>query len=172
MLPKDIGWSMLAQCDYFAVEELVQTPDRLAMRTVEPLRESTFRKRISQEQKWKATYEAVCKAYENLAPNFSIRHDDFGGYKLVYSGKNVILPPIVLKRNPVGFVKEVPDGAVTNLSILTSERTGKELLLLGPMRFVNSDCSPNCAYDFSSESGIVQLRLKKSLIPGNELLVT
>ena len=156
---------------FFAVEELVQTPDRLAMRTVEPLRESIFRKRISQDQKWKATYEAVCNAYENLAPNFSIRHDDFGGYKLVYSGKNVILPPIVLKRNPVGFVKEVPDGAVTNLSVMTSERTGKQLHLLGPMRFVNSECSPDCEYDFSSESGILQLRLKKRLIPGDELLV-
>ena len=31
MLPKKLEWSVLAQCDYFAVEKFVQTPDRPAM---------------------------------------------------------------------------------------------------------------------------------------------
>ena len=54
---------------------------------------------------------------------------------------------------------------------MCSERTGKQLLLLGPVRFVNSDCQPNCEYDFSSESGIIQLRVKKKIKPGDELFV-
>ena len=54
---------------------------------------------------------------------------------------------------------------------MSSERSGKQLILLGPVRFVNSDCEPNCEYDFSSDSGIVQLRVKKRLNPGDEVFV-
>ena len=54
---------------------------------------------------------------------------------------------------------------------MSSERTGKQLLLLGPVRFLNSDCSPNCEYDFSSVSSVVQLRIKKRINPGDELFV-
>ena len=39
------------------------------------------------------------------------------------------------------------------------------------MRFVNSDCSPNCEYDFSSELGIIQLHVKRRLSHGDELFV-
>ena len=105
-----------------------------------------------------------------LEPNFVIRHDSFGGYRILYAGKHPIQPLIVLKRNPIGFVQEVPEGVATNLSVMSFERNGKQFLLLGPMRFVNPDCSPNCEYDFSSEAGIVQLRVKKRINHGDEIL--
>ena len=54
---------------------------------------------------------------------------------------------------------------------MSSERTGKQLLLLGPMPFVNSDCCPNCEYDFSCELGIIQLRVKRRISHGDELFV-
>ena len=171
MSVKDVDWSVLAQSDFFAVENLVQTPDRPAMRTVEPMKEGIFRRNLRREQKWKNAYQVVCSAYENLAPNFEIRHDSFGCYRVLYAGKDPIQPLIVLKQNPIGFIKEVPEGVVTNLSVMSSERTGKQLLLLVPMRFVNSDCSPNCEYDFSSEVGIVQLRVRKRINHGDEILV-
>ena len=90
---------------------------------------------------------------------------------MLYTGSSVVSPCTVLRRNPIGFVREVPDGVVTELSVMSSERTGKQLILLGPMRFINSDCSPNCEYDFSSETGIVQLRVKKRINPGEEIFV-
>ena len=89
----------------------------------------------------------------------------------MYNVKDVIKPPYVFKKNPIGFVKVVPKGAVSNLSVMTSERTGQELLLLGPLRFVNSDCNPNCEYDYSDDAGLVQLRVKRKISPGDELLV-
>ena len=61
----------------------------------------------------------------------------------MYSGKHPVNPPSVLRRNPVGFISVVPEGVVTDLSIMSSERTCEQYILLGPMRFVNSDCSPN-----------------------------
>ena len=171
MLPKDVDWSVLAQCDIFAVEKYVQTPDRIAMRTVKPMRKTIFQNKLATEEKWRAAYQTVCDVYERLPPNFLICHDSFGGYRLVYKGKKAIRSSDVLKQNPIGFVREIPDGVVTDLSVMSSVRSGKQLILLGPVRFVNSDCDPNCEYDFSSEFGVVQLRAKKRINPGEELLV-
>ena len=149
----------------------MQTTDRPAMRTVEPMRKPIFQRKFTREPVWKKSFDIVCDAYKNLKPDFSIVYDNFGGYRLLYVGNKIVHPPFIFKRNPIGFVREVPEGAVTNLSLMTSERTGKHLLLLGPMRFVNSDCSPNCEYDFLSQSDFVQLRVKRKLCPGDEVFV-
>ena len=173
MLPKNVDWSILAQCDYFAVENLIQTSDRPARQTVriQPMRKSLFQRKLSLDIKWKNTFEAISTAYINLSPMFQIKHDSFGGYRMVYCGSKTIYPTTVFKRSPIGFVTAVPDGVVTDLSVMSSERTGEQLLLLGPMRFVNSDCRPNCEYDFSSDSGVVQLRVLRRVNPSNELFV-
>ena len=57
MLPKKIEWSILALCDYFSVENYVKTPDKQAMATIEPMRESIFLKKISRDILWKETYQ-------------------------------------------------------------------------------------------------------------------
>ena len=77
----------------------------------------------------------------------------------------------MFKPSPVGFVKPVPDGVVTDLSVMSSQRTNEQLLLLGPMRFVNSDCSPNCAYNFSGDDGLVKLDVRRRISPGDEIFV-
>ena len=171
MIPKKCSWSILAQCDLFAVQSLVESAERLAMKTLAPMKESIFQRTLSKEKIWRETYEAVCSSYQNLSPSFSIEYDNFGGYRLVYTGKETVKPPFVFKRSPVGFIRSVPDGVSTNLSVMSSERTGEQLLLLGPIRFVNSDCAPNCEYDFSSDLGIVQLRVRKRIHPGEEIFV-
>ena len=171
MLPKGVDWYTLAQCDYFVVDNFVRSEDRPAMRTIAPMNEGVFKRKLTKETKWKETYEAVKDSYQKLDPNFKISHDRFGGYRLVYTGKSAANPPTVFKKVPVGFVIAVPENAVTNLSIMSSERTGGQLLLLGPIRFVNSDCQPNCEYDFSSDLGIVQLRVKQKINPGDEIFV-
>ena len=171
MLNKDIDWSILAQCDFFSVEKYVQTTERPAMRTVKPMLETIFRKKLETNEKWRNAYEAVCAAYKNLNPLFSICYDNYGGYRLLYTGKSSVSAQTVFKRNPLGFVREIPEGVVTDLSIMSSERTGKQFILLGPIRFVNSDCEPNAEYDFSSEDGIIQLRVKRRIKPGDEIFV-
>ena len=171
MSHKKLDWAILAQCDYYAVQKYVETSNRPAMKVLEPLRKVQFERNLINGNKWQEAYTLVCNAYQALKPNFEINHDQFGGYRLIYKGQNALKPQTVLKPTPVGFVKAVPDGAVTNLSVMTSERTGEQLLLLGPIRFVNSNCDPNSEYDFSSVSGIVQLRTKKKIQPGEEIFV-
>ena len=142
------------------------------MRTVvTPMRESIFHRKLAQDSRWAEAYKAVCDAYKRLEPKFAIRHDNFGGYRLIYTRKEVVPPATVFRQNPIGFVRAVPEGVVTDLSVMSSERTGEQLLLLGPMRFVNSDCTPNCEYDFSNMSGLVELRVKRRILPGDEIFV-
>ena len=101
MLSKEVDWSILATCDFYAVEKYVQTPDRLAMRAVKPMQETMFRKKLAKEKKWKEAFRTICEAYGNLAPTFCVWHDNFGGYRLVYTGKKPLCPlcdkiPLVL----------------------------------------------------------------------------
>ena len=171
MLSRKIDWSILAQCDYFVVKRFVESDDREAMRTVTPLRDTIFDRKVAREPLWAEAYESVRKAYCNLEPDFKIAFDSFGGYRLIYKGKKTLQPPTILRRTPIGFVRAVPEGVVTNLSVMSSERTGEQLLLLGPMRFVNSDCNPNSEYDFSSSAGVVELKVKRRILHGDEVLV-
>ena len=63
MLPKNVNWSILAQCDFFAVEKMVQTADRPAMKTIEPLRESIFNencKTINYGKRHLTLYVGLC----------------------------------------------------------------------------------------------------------------
>ena len=136
------------------------------MKTIEPMLETFFERKLKKEAKWKSNYDVITMSYRELSPNFEIQHDRFGGYWLIYKKKTVLRPTAVLRRNPVCFVAAIPDGVVTDPSVMSSERTGEQLLLLGPLRFVNSDCTPNCEYNFTSDCGIVQLKVKRRISPG------
>ena len=100
-------------------------------------------------------------------PNFKIDLNKQNGYRLLYVGSEDLKQSFLIK-GPVGFVKPIPNG-VTDWSVMCSERTGETLLLLGPVRLVNSD--PICEYDYSSVSGVVQLRTKKQISSQSEILV-
>ena len=170
MLSKKVDWPILAQCDLFAVKRYVETEFRSAEELVRPLSERIFNKRISTENARKDTFEKLCHAYGSLETDFHIAYDKYEGYRLMYCGKEALAVNTVLRGKPIGFVRPIPDG-VTDWSVMRSERTGENLLLVGPIRFVNSDCSPNCDYDFSSITGIVQLKTKKRIFCGQEILV-
>ena len=141
------------------------------MKTVAPMRESLFERKIARDSTWKEVFENICETYRSLHPSFKIGFDSFGGYRLLYTGNEIVNPPTVFRKQPLGFVKAVPENAVSELSVMSSVRTGEQLLLIGPLRFVNSDCNPNVEYDFAGDSGFVKLRVKRRILPGDELLV-
>ncbi|KAF5107445.1 hypothetical protein DV453_003100 [Geotrichum candidum] len=59
---------------------------------------------------------------------------------------------------------------LTDFSIIHTSRNGNANLLLGPARFVNHDCSPNCS--FSRKGKRISLRAIKNISPGQEVTVT
>ena len=159
MLSKQVDWAMLSQCDLYAVKRKVENCHRSAECIVRPQSERQFDHLVATTKLWRETYETVC-SYANLVPNFKIDLDKHNGYRLLYVGSEYLKPSAVIKV-PVGFVSQIPNG-VTDWSVMCSERTAETLLLVGPVRFVNSDCNPNCEYDYSSISGVVQLRTKRN----------
>lgn len=58
----------------------------------------------------------------------------------------------------------------TDFSIIHTSRNSNANLLLGPARFVNHDCSPNCS--FSRKGKRISLRAIKNISPGQEVTVT
>ena len=55
--------------------------------------------------------------------------------------------------------------------MITRKSSSREYLLLGPVRFINSDCDPNCEYEFTSDDDIVRIRTLKKIKPGDEVTV-
>ena len=131
---KNVDWTIVVQCDFYAIKNFVET-SRSAVTLARPVR--NFYGKIEKDEVWKTTYDTIVKSYQSLSPNFSIEPDRYEGYGLFYRGMDPIAPKTVLHANPAGFVKPIPDG-VTEWSVMTSERTGEQLLLVGPIRFVNS----------------------------------
>ena len=168
MLSRKVNWAILSQCDLYAVKRKVEACHRIAECLVRPLSERRFDHKILTNDLWKETYEIVCKSYDSLNPSFKIDCDSYGGYRLMYIGTEDLKPQSVIK-GPIGFLRPIPDG-VTDWSVMRSERTGENLILVEPIRFVNSDCNPNCEYDFSSSLGVVQLRTKRRITRQSELL--
>lgn len=58
----------------------------------------------------------------------------------------------------------------TDFSIIHTSRNGNANLLLGPARFVNHDCNPNCS--FSRKGKKISLRAIKEIHVGQEVTVT
>ena len=168
---KTLDWKILAHCDAYAVKRTVEKADRVAETVVRPMSMRNFQEKLSSDALWKSVYDTLTRSYADLEGKFELQFDNYGGYKLVYIGEKTITGPFVIRNCPVGFVALFPD-KISDLSVMTSRKTNNQLLLLGPMRFVNSDCSPNCEYDFSNDRGVVELRVKTRLKKGDEVLVT
>ena len=155
---------MLAQCDGQIVRQLVQYGDREAETVVRLKSAKYFRDTLFRDTLLKNVHETLLAAYLNCGGDLEFRHDSFSGYGMFYKGSNILSRGTLLRKYPYGFTCEIPSG-VTDLSVLYSEKTGRELLMLGPLRFVNSDCNPNCEYDFTSDSKVVRLEQNKKFSP-------
>ena len=144
----------LAQCDRQLVKELVEY-GRLEAQTVVRLQSSRiFQAQTKMNPDLRNCYETVKESYSRLKV-YQIRHDTFGGYGLTYTGEVVIQPRTILRNGPLGYLSPVPD-SVPSLSTvhLTSSQKGPHLML-GSVRFLNSDCEPICCYNFDRMDKVV-----------------
>ena len=65
----------------------------------------------------------------------------------------------------------IPDD-ISDLSIIRKVSSPEDsFLMLGVVRFANSDCNPNAEYDFSSDHKVVKLRSLRGINPQDEILV-
>ena len=145
---------MLSHTDGQAVRAVVEYRNREAMTVLRLKPIDTFLKQCGREQSLAECYELCLASYKDLRGLYQIKHDAFGGYCLVYVGKD-----------------RIPDN-ITDLSVIQKMSSpGVSFLMLGPVRFVNSDCDPNAEFDFSSDGKVVKLRAIKPIFPNTEILV-
>ena len=176
-MAKNINWETLAHCDAYAVKLMVEkaeksgSPKREAQCVVKPKSERVFNRLVEEDESYRSVYRMLCQSYQNLEGKFGIEFDNYGGYRLMYTSDKEISPPFVFRTVPLGFVAALPDGFKSTLSVMTSTKTANTLLLLGPIRFINSDCKPNCEYDFTNDQGYVEIRAIKKIKKGDEILV-
>ena len=170
LLPKVLKYRMLAQCDGQVVRELVEHEGREAMTVVPLMTAVKFEKYLKNNSEARQIHTFFHQAYSQLGEDFKIVHDKFGGYCLKYVGDKIIRAGVVFREAPVGLL--APAGTNPSpLSVISKTSTGANFLMLGTIRFVNSDCNPNCEYDFSSFHNIVKLRSKKVIKKNDELTV-
>ena len=172
MLTKNCDWRCLAQCDGQVVRELVQLDDLKAETVTRLWRHAMFEKKCQEDIAYQDCYSLCSKAYKDLDSLFNIVPDNYGGYKLTYVGMDDVPPDTVFKTCPVGFLAPVPDN-ITDLSVIkkTSQNNPQDFLMLGPVRFVNSDCNPNCEYDFTSQQRVVRIKTLTKVKSGDEIVV-
>ena len=167
----NVDWMILSQCDCQIVRDLVEYDNREA-KNVGLRTTRNFYKWIQTKKPWKSCYETLLAAYDTISSDFKIVHDEYGGYKMMYIGKKCLRAKTVLVDGPKGFIKPIVEGT-TDLSVITkTSDLSQSYLMLGPVRFVNSDCEPNCEYDFScQDTTIVRLRTLKTIHENMEINV-
>ena len=169
----DVDWIILSHCDGHVVKELVEYNNRPAETAVNRIKSTRrYENLLKNNPIWRNCHNFLKKSYESISDRFKIVHDNYGGYRMLYCGNNALPSKTVLTDGPKGYLARIKDDA-TNLSVIqkSSDRS-KSYLMLGPIRFLNSDCEPNCEYDFSSQDTyLVRLRTFKKISPNSELLV-
>ena len=100
--------------------------------------------------------------------------DSFGGYGLHYNGENILAKKM---RLPIyGYIETIPTNVednFTNLSVLAPSQGSKlSRVMVGPIRFVNHSCQPNCEYKAVELNGrrAVEIVTLRKISPGSELL--
>ena len=170
-MDRKVDWKTLAHCDGQAVKLAVEYGGLKAERVLILQSRRIFDKTCQENEVWRNCYELCCKAYRDLEGSFKIVHDRYGGYKLIYCGKDKVTAGTLFKKTPIGFITPVPEDFSCSLSVMEKSSNGKLNLMLGPLRFINSDCEPNSKYDFSSDQQLVRIETLKKILPGDEILV-
>ena len=171
MLPKDVDWRALSHCDGQAVRAVIEYGGRDAMTVLRLKPNGAFLKQCEKDQLLSTCFAICLVSYKSLSGVYGIRHDDFGGYRMIYVGQVRIRARDLFPSSPLGFLTAIPDN-ITDLSVFRKKSMpGVSFLLLGAVRFVNSDCNPNAEFDFGSDQKVVKLRSLKTILPGTEILV-
>ena len=122
-----------------------------------------------------STHNLLMKAYHQMkVENCVIRPDFFDGHGLFYQGKKTLE-----KRQRIsilGYLEKIPkkdEPDFSNLSVM-APREGSKLsrVMVGPARFVNHSCRPNCDYQAVEINGkkAVQIVTRQQILTGTELL--
>ena len=89
-----------------------------------------------------------------LENNFVFKEDAYGGYGLFYVGENQLRPrkshPVKMLPSVIGFVEKIPQDSLASFKDISifrkTDACSFHRVMLGPTRFANHSCQPNCRY--------------------------
>ena len=142
---------------------------------VELISEDDFDDLKNSNSSVKKTHNLLQKAYHQMKVECcQIKPDNYHGYGLFYEGEKTLARSHLVAL--IGYLEKIPEKdeiAFSNLSVM-APREGSKLsrVMVGPARFVNHSCRPNCDYravEINGRKG-VQIITRQEILPGTELL--
>ena len=172
---------ILAHCDANVSNRMVKYGEREPISLARDLSFESYQELLT-KHKIARTYEQILsKCYQEVKDSsFSIQFDSFNGYGLFYEGKHKIcfkadknyqIPEMraLLQRVPKLLEDQIKPVSVFAPTALCSQMR----IMVGPVRFVNHSCDPNCEYVVTEHKNMkfVRMQILKDIEPYTELNV-
>ena len=145
----------LAQADAKITQELIENDGCIVETLVEMLSPAEYREALTTDSGLQE-FDALLKDSYNAAieNNFVFKEDAYAGYGLFYVGENQLSPlkshPVKMLPSVIVFVEKIPQDSLASFQDISIFRKADacsfEWVMLGPTRFANHSCQPNCRY--------------------------
>ena len=103
-------------------------------------------------------HEKILKLYDDtIQEKLSFLRDNYGGFGLFNTKGKELKPRSEPLSSPMGFLVDIPlelENEYRELSIMRGQLSSKDAFFLGPIRFVNHSCQPNCEYFMGYSCGL------------------
>ena len=145
----------LAQADAHVTKEIIEVNNHPVEPLVQILSANEYREALGRNFALFEFDGLLRDAYQTaLANNFSFKQDWFGGYGLFYVGEKTFQTrksrPLQILPSIVGFIEKISSESLASfkdISIFRKTDACKfDRVMLGPTRFANHSCKPNCRF--------------------------
>ena len=172
---------ILAHCDAYVSKRMVKYGEREPVSLVRHLNFESFQQLLTQHKNAQKYEQILSNCYQEVKDSFySIKFDTFNGYGLFYEGKHKLcynskkkfrIPELraLIQRVPSFLEDQIKPVSVFAPTDLCSQMR----IMVGPVRFVNHSCDPNCEYVVTEHKNMkcVGLQILKDIEPYTELNV-
>ena len=159
------SWADLAAADRLAVEEHIETDEIIAHKIETQCEEVDERAIESLKKQLDVIYREAkdnC-SFDRVVPPFALDqqmgHTSLG----VFTKEKLFSSDIV--KGVVGLLASMPSRCINRgkNDFSVHSTTAGQILMLGPVSFVNSSCRPNCEYQLDKKNMVMRLRVKTGL---------
>ena len=145
----------VAQADAKITKELIENDGCIVETLVEMLSPAEYMEALTTDSGLQE-FDALLRDSYNAAleNNFVFKEDAYGGYRLFYVGENQLRPrkshPVKMLPSVIGLVEKIPQDSLASFKDISifrkTDACSFDRVMLGPTRFANHSCQPNCRY--------------------------
>ena len=173
----------LAQADAKITKELIEIDGCIVETLVEMLSPAEYMEALTTDSGLQE-FDALLRDSYNAAleNNFVFKEDAYGGYGLFYVGENQLRPrkshPVKMLPSVIGFVEKIPQDSLASFKDISifrkTDACSFDRVMLGPTRFANHSCQPNCRYALKEVHSrrCIQLEILEPINKNDEITVS